>query len=425
MLWRTTLLIALVLVLTQVGTLLMFQNLRRDANPRELALRAAALVEKIHAEALGAEPQSLAKALARIADDEDVRIYLRSDRHPPEGRWQRPFLRNFSAQIRGLLGPDTPVAFQPGQGGFLWIGFSLQQQAYWLVLPRINRSGDNSADWIGWVLGLLLVALLAAYLIVAHVSRPLKQLAVAATKIGAGESVAPVPESGPEETRALARSFNRMATSLKALETDRGVLLAGVSHDLRTPLARLRLGLELMPESDLKLKAEMERDIELMNAIVGQFLAYVRGEDNEKLQAQGDLNALISEVASGYVGESITVRCHAIPLLPVRPLAIKRLLANLIDNALKHAASPIEVISEINQGQAWIRVLDRGPGIPEAELQQALQPFSRLDVSRSAQGTGLGLAIAARIAKLHGGQVSLHNRPGGGLEARLAIPLPR
>jgi two-component system osmolarity sensor histidine kinase EnvZ len=235
-----------------------------------------------------------------------------------------------------------------------------------------------------------------------------------------------VAETGPSEIQTLASAFNRMAADLKRLDEERTLLLAGVSHDLRTPLSRIRLGLELMDDKgDAALKAGMVQDIGDIDAAINQFLDFARVSDGEAVVADGDLNAIVREACERYArsGKAVTTQLETLPPLRLRPLAAQRLIANLVENALRHGNGQVEVTTAVQNGSAVLEVLDRGSGIPAGEAERMLQPFTRLDTARSGSGTGLGLAIVDRIARLHGGSVQLLARVGGGLRARVELPL--
>jgi two-component system osmolarity sensor histidine kinase EnvZ len=244
--------------------------------------------------------------------------------------------------------------------------------------------------------------------------------------MGRGATPQPVPESGPAEIGTLAQAFNQMAADLKRLDDERALLLAGVSHDLRTPLSRIRLGLEMMDDKgDAGIRSGIEQDIQDIDTAIGQFLDFARLRNTEPVIPDSDLNSIVQHTVTRYVraGRHVTFDPGTIPNLPLRPTAIQRLLANLIENALRHAASGVEVITGRERDDVYIEVLDRGPGIPADAAGRMLQPFTRLDSARGGSGTGLGLAIVDRIAKMHGGRVALLPRPGGGLRARIELPL--
>jgi two-component system osmolarity sensor histidine kinase EnvZ len=214
-----------------------------------------------------------------------------------------------------------------------------------------------------------------------------------------------------------------MARDLARLEDDRALILAGVSHDLRTPLARLRLGVE-MAETDPQLKSGMAADIDEMDRIIGQFLDFARIAGGEPVAAT-DLAALAREVAQRHreLGHALAEEIAPTLALELRPLAIRRLISNLLDNAFRYASADVRLRVAPSAGGAVIEVLDRGPGIPAGEAERLRQPFTRLETARSGKGgSGLGLAIVDRIARMHEGTLELAPRPGGGLVARVVLP---
>jgi two-component system osmolarity sensor histidine kinase EnvZ len=217
-----------------------------------------------------------------------------------------------------------------------------------------------------------------------------------------------------------------MTEALQRAEAERVLLLAGVSHDLRTPLSRMRLAIEMLGAGDRAITDGMVQDIEDMDAIIDQFLDFARADGGEAVEPQGDLNALIAEVVDRYArdGKAVNASCDELPPVPLRPMAIKRLVINLVENALRYAGTAVEIQVRRHGDRAVIAVLDRGPGIPVADANRMLQPFTRLESSRGgAKGAGLGLAIVQRIAAMHRGDVGLHARAGGGLEVRVTLPL--
>jgi two-component system osmolarity sensor histidine kinase EnvZ len=264
-----------------------------------------------------------------------------------------------------------------------------------------------------------------------RVTRPLKALEHAAAEIGRGRQPAPLTESGPEELETLARAFNRMSADLARLDDDRALILAGISHDLRTPLTRLRMEIEMTGADDATREA-MAADVEEMDRTIGQFLDFARtgSEGGEGLEPT-DLAALLRELAEQYQRRGFAVAPEPAfaedARLPVRIATLRRAIANLIDNALRHAGGEqaVELALERVGGAMRIEVRDRGPGIPAAEAERLKLPFTRLEAARSnAVGAGLGLAIVERIARAHGGHLDLLPREGGGLVARITIPAP-
>jgi two-component system osmolarity sensor histidine kinase EnvZ len=296
---------------------------------------------------------------------------------------------------------------------------------YWVLFPQSRIvEQDFSVAWTSWGVFGALLALAASLFLVSRVNRPLKSLAEAAKAIGRGQQVDPVTEMGPEEVKAVAIAFNQMRDDLKRLDQERATFLAGVSHDVRTPLSRLRLGLEMLP-ADPSTRADLERDIEDINDVIDQFMDFARDDSKEALETV-DLNLLVQGAAERAQrdGTQISLDLAGHATLRMRPLSMKRLLSNLIDNARKHAGGEISVRTARDGNNIVLSVLDRGPGIPPGEVERLKQPFTRLDASRSGQsGAGLGLAIVDRIVTAHGGKFALLPREGGGTEARVSLPL--
>jgi two-component system osmolarity sensor histidine kinase EnvZ len=282
-------------------------------------------------------------------------------------------------------------------------------------------------SWIGWSVAALLLSLGGAWLIMFRITRPLKTLELAARKVGAGETPPPLDEDGLTEFATVSRAFNQMNADLAQSNQDRALILAGISHDLRTPLTRLRMGIEM--SANEALREGMIADVEEMDKTIGQFLDFARSDGGETPQ-QTDLSALLDEIAAQYQrrGFAVTFTPLAVSSTPiissVRVQALRRAINNLIDNALRYAGSeqPVELLLTRHGKMLGIEVHDRGPGIPADETERMKRPFTRLEAARSnTAGAGLGLAIVDRIARLHGGRLELAARPGGGLIAHITL----
>lgn len=435
LLWRTVVLIALLLAASQIAALQIFRMYEREPRAKQLAQQVVSVVNLTRAALITSQRERRRDLLLDLSQREGMQIYP-ADPDEPDAPDEadgdvralpdQPAIEIFSAEVRRQLGPATRIlAEREGIEG-LWVSFRIEDDDYWLFMPRVPIQRPLPWHWIGWAGLLLALAIIGAYLIVERINRPLKHLSQAAQRIGRGESPPLLEESGPSEISALSRSFNDMSRGLEALEADRALLLAGISHDLRTPLSRLRLGIELLPDSDPKLKQDMVKDIEAMDSIVGQFIGYVRADAGEATVPDGDLNALVRAEAEARSRADMTIATDLAPLppLPLKPVAVRRLISNLVENALRYGAPPVTIATRLEDDQAVLRVLDCGPGIPESEMARMLQPFTRLDSARSTEGTGLGLAIVERVARLHGARVVLGNRPEGGFEASVSFPTP-
>ncbi|MDH5534553.1 MAG: ATP-binding protein [Betaproteobacteria bacterium] len=427
LLWRSVLLIALVLVLAHLSWWRIFLVSEREPRAHQVAQMIASVVNLTRAALITAQPDKRFDLLRDLSQREGIQIYLAEpDEKLASLPRNQPSFQIIDTELREQLGPDTKFTVNRNGTRGIWVSFKIDEEEYWALMPRSRLERNEPLRWIGWGVVVLVLALIGAVLIVARVNRPLRELTRAAAQMGQGRIPAPVTEAGPDEIRTLARAFNQMAADLKRLDDERALLLAGVSHDLRTPLSRIRLGIEMLGnDKDNVLKMGLVQDIEDIDAAINQFLDFARLADMEPVVADGDLNALARGTVDRYVrsGKTVTFAPVDLPPLPLRPRAIQRLLANLIDNALRHGGPEVDIATGSNGGRAYLEVLDRGPGIPPAEAERMLQPFTRLDAARGGSGTGLGLAIVDRIARLHGGSVALMAREGGGLRARVALPL--
>lgn len=265
--------------------------------------------------------------------------------------------------------------------------------------------------------------LLVSVLLVRTIAAPLRRLAAAADKIGHDVEPTVVPAEGPTEVRHVAHAFNAMQDRMRRLISDRTQALAAVSHDLRTPITRLRLRAGFIEDKDAQ--ARMLADLDEMNAMIEATLTYLKGAGETEHKRPTDLPSMISTLIDdlGDRGYQATWDGPAHAVLIIRPMAIKRALANLLHNAVVHGKSAHLTIS--SEGSYWrIGIADSGPGIPDDDLTRVLEPFQRLDSSRNHEtgGVGLGLTIAAQAIAGEGGTLTLRNQPTGGLEAIVLLP---
>ena len=420
---RSFLLIALLIVTAVLATFQVYRVYEREPRSRELAQQTVSAVNLTRAALISADPFRRRQLLIDLNESEGLRVYpsTSSERLQPV----RPgsFLERVADRIRAALGPETRFAtMRDGERGF-WVSFFIDVDEYWIKLPRERYQAIVGLQWLGWGAGVLALALLGAWLIASRISRPLRALRQAANRLGRGEAHEALPEEGAVELRDLASAFNRMASDLDSMERERAMVLAGISHDLRTPLSRLRLALE-MSGAESGASSAMIADIEEIDAVIGQFLDYARGESERK--APDDLNAILVDLAGHYarLGKRVALHDEPVPEFAFARMGIRRAVSNLVDNALRYAGEPVEITSSVSEKNAVIEIKDRGPGIPESEVERMKRPFTRLEAARSgAGGSGLGLAIVERIARSHGGRLELLPRDGGGLVARLSLAL--
>ncbi|OGA10639.1 MAG: hypothetical protein A2W68_02080 [Betaproteobacteria bacterium RIFCSPLOWO2_02_64_14] len=426
LLWRSVLLIALVLVVANLAWWQIFRVSEREPRARQAAQQLVSIVNLTRAALVTAQPSKRYDLLAELSQQEGIQVYAGEPDERIAPLPDRPFLQVIASHLREKLGPDTRMALSRDGVRGLWVSFRIDGDEYWVLLPGSRIERNEPLIWVGLGALVLVLALTGAFLIVARINQPLRELTRAAAQMGQGTIPAPVTETGPAEICTVARAFNQMASDLKRLDEERALLLAGVSHDLRTPLSRIRLGLEMLDDKGAtEIKSDMVQDIEDIDAAISQFLDFARLADAEAMVGDADLNALVRSVVARYErsGRNVTMQLSPLPPLALRPVAIQRLVANLIDNALRHSGTAVEVRTAAEAGVAAVEVLDRGPGIPRDQAERMLQPFTRLESARTGPGTGLGLAIVNRIARMHGGDARLLPREGGGLRARVELPL--
>ncbi|MET0025413.1 MAG: ATP-binding protein [Sedimenticola sp.] len=308
------------------------------------------------------------------------------------------------------------------------VGFHVQVQlkdGQWLSISRALPEG--LMPWPGRMLITLLLVLAAIVLIslfaVRQLTRPLNTLAGAADELGRDIDRPPLPETGSREVQKASRAFNNMQQRLKRYINDRSRMLAAVSHDLKTPITRLRLRTEMLPDEETKQK--FEKDLDEMEQMVVATLDYMRGTDSSEKPVEIDLVALLEALQDDMAALGWKVSLDSAELSPYRgrPLALKRCFSNLVENAVRYG-DEAHITVEESQEQVTVSIEDRGPGLDEKDLENLFKPFYRGEGSRSREtgGSGLGLGIARNIARAHGGDVTLKHGTGGGLEVVVTLP---
>ena len=420
---RLMILIALLLAAGQFAAFRLFDYVEREPRAQTAALQAISVVNFTRSALLAAQEDRRLPLLQELSQREGLRIYPVDLFEVVEPLPDDPLTQRIATLIRNTLGNDTQVAYNHLGIAGLWVSLPIDDEEFWVVIPNVRIERVFPWHWLGWGAVILALSLAGAYFTAARINRPLKLLSKAADQLARGEPVQRLPVDGVEDLQHVSQTFNAMTDALARLDAERTLLLAGVSHDLRTPLARLRLSVEMLPESE-SLRTGMVQDIEDMDNIIRQFMDFIRGIEGENAQP-GDLNTLVTSVVERYLrsGQSVHTTLTALPAIKLRPQAMQRLLTNLIDNAFKYGDGSVDITSSAHSGKVILSIIDQGPGIPEADILRLLRPFERLDQARgAASGSGLGLAIADRIAKLHGGSLELRNRSEGGLEARVTLP---
>jgi signal transduction histidine kinase len=321
-----------------------------------------------------------------------------------------------SGFVRGgfrVFGPLVRVSMQLGDGN--WVAFEASQIRS-LPFPLI--------DFLVRVVPISAVCLLLALFVIRGFMRPINHLAAAAERLGIEGSVSMLEEAGAPEMRAAARAFNAMQLRLRRLIDDRTQMLAAISHDLKTPITRLRLRAEFV--EDPALQEKMLADLAEMEAIVASTLAFARGDARSEARESVDLADMLQSLVEARADSGAVAAYEGPAHLTVkaRPVALRRALGNLIDNAIKYGISA-HIALRADERQAVVEIEDEGPGIPEDQLELVFRPYYRLEGSRSREtgGVGLGLSIARAVIRADGGEVTLENRANGGLSARITLPL--
>lgn len=420
------LLITVLLAIGQFASLQIFEYFEREPRAEATALQAVTVVNYTRASLIASQDNLRLALLSELTGKEGVRIYYADFMEEIEPLPADPFINMVADKIRERLGVETIITVNHYGVQGLWVSFNIGQDDFWVVIPKLHVERRFPWEWLGWGALVLLLSLAGSYFIAARINRPLHLLMNAANRLRNGEPPEKLPEGSFAELREVNDTFNKMADSLAELDAERTLILAGVSHDIRTPLARLRLSVEMLPDEGCgSLKNGMVQDIADMDNIIHQFLDFVKGVEGEPTQMI-DINTLLQAIHDRQLraGRDLVVQLAPTYVVPIRPLAMQRLLDNLVGNAYAYGRGQVRVASKITAENIIISVYDNGPGIPETHVEKLLRPFERLDTARSnAGGSGLGLAIADRIAKLHHGKLELINRPEGGLEARLSLPI--
>ncbi len=430
LLWQTFLQIALILILSLLAWSQIFQYIEEPARTRESSQMIVTIINLTRTALIKAEPKLRADLLVEWATLEGINAYPST---PGEQLQPLPDTRSMhmlTEAIRRQLGDSTRFASsREGLNGF-WVSFKVDEidpDDFWVMVPSERLYPSLAVEWLMWGGAVLLIlALVSAFLIVSRISAPLRQLARSAHLVGIGRNPPALPTTGPQEITTVIKAFNQMTGDLIRTDADRTLILAGVSHDLRTPLARLRLGIEMSGAPEYEVLA-MVSDIDEMDRIIGQFLDFARGQPQEAIQ-EIDIVGLLEEITEPYRLRSISISMRLPDQLriPAYLLPLRRAITNALDNAIRYAGTnkPIDISLDVRAGKVYLEIADRGPGIPKEEVERLRHPFTRLEMARSdTKGAGLGLAIIDRVMKWHAGRLELLPRPGGGLRVIFELPL--
>jgi two-component system, OmpR family, osmolarity sensor histidine kinase EnvZ len=405
------------LVLSHVAWFAIIRFERDNVQTRFAVEEAVFLVEAVRQHIANTPDQPLPPRVRTVAlDSPDVPKQPDGDIPPP--------LQRFIEDLKDRLPDGTDVRLnEPGGPPSVWVHGA--KDAGWVVVPvqplRPPRSRDRMLVWLALIFS---TAVLAALFGAWQLQSPLRALAQAVGRFGRGQPTPPVPERGPRELRQLTHGFNQMVREVSQTENDRAVMLAGVAHDLKTPLARLRLRAEMM--DDDKMRDGVVRDVDSMAHIVDQFLVFAHDRPDGSEPVPVDEQC--ERIARAYRAVSpdaqpIRLKLEAGPAFALPAASLDRLLSNLLDNAHAYGAPPV-VIETRREAKGWVlSVSDHGKGIAPDDLIKASRPFVRLDPARGGSGhSGLGLAIVERLARRAGGECEIGNRADGGLQVTMTFP---
>lgn len=428
--WRTTLVISIVVLVTEFVSIAFFWTNLYSPEMRQHARYTAAQIHMLREVERAAPNEERAQAVYEWVNATAGFELVRDPRKFPDVV-DKPFVELFSGlyerSLRRELGEPVTVyfKFKPVPSAYIHVA---SMPNVWIREPLIFFARYDPYIIIAFIVGVPLLAVTAIVILVRQLNRPLKRLQLAALRVGKGQHATLLDtQSGPMEIRAVNRAFNQMTREIQQAAKERAFMLAAISHDLRTPLTRLRLTAELLREREPEVAEGMVLDIEDMDAILDQFIAYMRDGSDEAVET-ANLNLLISEIVAQVAAQTdLDFQPGELPDMPMKRLSLKRMLDNLVANALRYGRPPVHIRTahQAVEKTVTVTVRDHGPGIDEAQLPQLLQPFVRGEAARTTQGSGLGLAIVARIVKMHNGRLDIRNHPEGGLEVTVTLPLNR
>lgn len=409
-----------------------FFSMEEAPRAREMAQRVTTTVSITRSALIYATEAMRPDLLLDLATKDSLRVLPRSPDDTLEPLPDSGYWNTVAREIKARLGQETQILWSVNHMPGVWVSFDMHNHALWLALDREQLGLTTGAEWLSWGLTALLLALIGAGISARFINRPLARISDVARQLARGETPSPLEEEGPAEIREMNTAFNRMARDIRQTEADRELMLAGISHDLRTPLARMRLEIELSQMNE-EARQAIDGDLAQIDHTIGQLMEYARPpgalptqvvEITSVLTELYERERMHTEAAGGKLSADIAPGLHA----RINPQNLRRIVSNLIENARRYGRSPHDGIPRIDliakqQGNVLVvEVKDRGMGIAESDIERLLRPFSRGETARTGvSGAGLGLAIVERLLAQAGGKLTLAPRPSGGLIARIEI----
>ncbi len=338
-----------------------------------------------------------------------------------------PYLSLLESALTARVGATMNIKVTQLDTTWFWAEIPAGGKLIRIGFPKERLTINPPKMLILALVAMVTLTLFTALILARRIAKPLSQLSQAAQGVGEGKVPESLPETGIKELAGLSHTFNKMVFQIREHQANRTVMLAGISHDLRTPLARMRLAIEMLPlETNPKLLVRLQHDIDDMNQLIAEFLVLSRDMQKEA-PVQVNIRELLQELVEDVqeLGAQVAWQLGTPVLRQVGAMSLRRVVTNLLGNAHRYGdGKPIELELALNEQEIVIRILDSGKGIPAHELENVFRPFYRLESSRSnvTGGSGLGLAIVRQLCDANGWQIQLLPRVGGGIEARLVIP---
>lgn len=429
--WRTFLLLSILVMSSMASWVLSFKLIEHKPRAIQLSNQIVSIVAITRAALTHSAHDKRIQLLTDLVQHEGIQIYPLENDDKIKPASSNGFQNELQTLIRLKLGQRTRFAqFVNEEEGF-WLSFQIEDDEYWLRLEADRLQSETSLQLIAWLGITLCITLIVAAFISRRINAPLARLSAVAQKLANGQQPSPLIETGPTEIQQTYARFNQMMNDLARIDADRAMILAGISHDLRTPLTRLQLELEMAP-LDQATREAMQADLKQMDHIIQQFLDYAKPL-NESDMSSVDLGALIQAAIKTYTRDpSIQIDLQIIAPTAVRgaEIELKRVITNLLQNADRYGRDPntkqlklaIHCHASDDQKTVCLRIRDHGIGVTNEDIPQLLRPFTRANTARSqALGAGLGLAIVDRIVSRHGGNLQISSPDGGGflIEVRL------
>ncbi|MES2912110.1 MAG: ATP-binding protein [Pseudomonadota bacterium] len=428
--WRTFFFLSLLLFGSIVAWLQTFRSLESEPRAIQSAQQLASLVNLSRAALRYSDAIARVSLIKTLADEERVRITMREPKDRFEVFESDDLGERITEELKTRLGPSTIVASSVNGEKGLWVGFTIDKDSFWLMTDLSRVGPSRGSTWVIWLITAAVLSLAGAAFIARLINRPLKQLSFAASRMRDGDFDASLldEKAATSEIREVNIGFNRMAEQLSKIEQDRVIMLAGISHDLRTPLARLRLETE-MSVSDEDARAHMAADISQLDAIIDKFLDYARPDPAQL--APVSLNAVVEAAAyavADYEDLKISITMPDDMNVLADEIELLRVISNLVENARRYGKTPetgmaiVDIAAKARDQWVLIKVRDHGMGVSPETLPKLTRPFFRGDAARTAAtGAGLGLAIVDKTIQRMGGIFGLANTASGGLAAHIKL----